>query len=139
MSEPTKEATAYALDEAKQAQKRHGLTDLATAMYMEAAELGYMQGIAAAQPEPAAQDEMPMLRSNGMREAAEIARNFRPKSACTCGGYISFHNGIPGHQPGCLVGECLEIADEIDARADEIDETPDRWLAELDAAETRKP
>jgi hypothetical protein len=75
------------------------------------------------------------LRSNGMREAAEIVRNFRPASACICGGYISFHNGIPSHQPGCLVGECLEIADEIDARADEIDETPDRWLAELDAAE----
>lgn len=78
-----------------------------------------------------------MLRSNGMREAAEIARNFRPRSACTCGGYISFHYGIPCHQPGCLVGECLEIADEIDARADEIDETPDRWLAELDEWEGR--
>lgn len=63
------------------------------------------------------------LRSNGMREAAEIVRNFRPASACTCGSYISFHNGVPGHQPGCLVGECLEVADEIDARADEIDET----------------
>ena len=75
------------------------------------------------------------LRAEGMREAAEIARTFRPQSACTCGGYISFHNGVPAHQPGCLVGECLEIADEIDARADEIDETPDRWLAELDAAE----
>ena len=64
-----------------------------------------------------------MLISNGMRKAAEIARTFRPQSACTCGGYISFHNGVPAHQPGCLVGECLEIADEIDARADEIDET----------------
>ena len=63
------------------------------------------------------------LRSNGMREAAEIVRNFRPASACICGNYISFHNGIPTHQPGCLVGECLEIADEIDARADETDES----------------
>lgn len=66
-----------------------------------------------------------MLRSNGMREAAEIARNFRPRSACTCGSYISFHNGVPSHQPGCLVGECFEIADEIDARADEIDARAD--------------
>lgn len=63
-----------------------------------------------------------LLRCNGMREAAEIARNFRPASACTCGSYISFHNGVPSHQPGCLVGECMEIADEIDARADEIEE-----------------
>lgn len=63
------------------------------------------------------------LRANGMRDAAEIVRNFRPPSACTCGSYISFHNGVPTHQPGCLVGECLELADEIEARADEIDET----------------
>ena len=73
MSEPTKEATAYALDEAKQAQKRHGLTDLATAMYMEAAELGYMQGIAAAQPEPAAR-EMP----EAVRDAVDTLRSGVP-------------------------------------------------------------
>lgn len=45
--EMEKEAIVYALDEAKQAQKRHGLTDLATAMYMEALEAGYL---AAAEP-----------------------------------------------------------------------------------------
>lgn len=61
------------------------------------------------------------LRASGMREAAELARNFRPPSACTCGSYISFHDGVPSHQPGCLVGECLELAFEIEARADEID------------------
>lgn len=61
------------------------------------------------------------LTANGMRAAAEIARQFRPASACTCGNYISFHNGVPAHQPGCLVGECLELADEIEARAEEID------------------
>jgi hypothetical protein len=37
-----------------------------------------------------------------MRAAAEIARNFRPPT-------------------GCLVGELLEVADEIEARAEEID------------------
>ena len=52
----------------------------------------------------------------GMRVAAEIARNFRPPSACTCGNY-----SVPNHQPGCLVGECLEIAEEIEARADELE------------------
>ena len=52
----------------------------------------------------------------GMREAAEIARNFRPASNCTCGSYSD-----PCHQPGCLVGECLEIAEEIEARADELE------------------
>lgn len=60
-------------------------------------------------------------RAKGMREAAEIARNFRPNGACTCGNYLSFHNGVPGHQPGCLVGECIDIADEIEGRADEFD------------------
>ena len=61
------------------------------------------------------------LQAQGMREAAEIARNYRPASACTCGSYISFHNGVPSHQPGCLVGECLDLADEIEGRAEEID------------------
>lgn len=55
-------------------------------------------------------------RIMGMREAAEIARNFRPASACTCGSYSE-----PSHQPGCLVGECLAIADEIDGAADELE------------------
>lgn len=55
-------------------------------------------------------------RITGFREAAEIARNFRPESACTCGNY-----SVPNHQPGCLVGECLEIAEEIEARADELE------------------
>ena len=59
-------------------------------------------------------DELRHVR--GMREAAEIVRNFRPKSACTCGNY-----SVPNHQPGCLVGECLEIAEEIEARADELE------------------
>ncbi len=57
-----------------------------------------------------------LLHVIGMREAAEIARTFRPKSACTCGNYST-----PNHQPGCLVGECLEIAEEIEARADELE------------------
>ena len=61
------------------------------------------------------------LQAQGMREAAEIVRNYRPASACICGSYISFHNGVPSHQPGCLVGECLDLADEIEGRADEID------------------
>lgn len=61
------------------------------------------------------------LRAEGMRAAAEIARNLRPNGACTCGNYLSFHNGVPGHQPGCLVGECIDIADEIEGRADEFD------------------
>ena len=65
--------------------------------------------------------ELADARAKGMREAAEIARNLRPNSACTCGNYLSFHNGVPGHQPGCLVGECIDIADEIEGRADEID------------------
>ena len=55
-------------------------------------------------------------RITGYREAAEIARNFRPASNCTCGSYSD-----PCHQPGCLVGECLEIAEEIEARADELE------------------
>ena len=55
-------------------------------------------------------------RITGYREAAEIARNFRPVSNCTCGSYAD-----PCHQPGCLVGECLEIAEEIEARADELE------------------
>jgi hypothetical protein len=42
------------------------------------------------------------LTAKGMRAAAEIARNFRPPT-------------------GCLVGELLEVADEIEARAEEID------------------
>lgn len=57
-----------------------------------------------------------LLHVMGMREAAEIVRNFRPASSCTCGGYSD-----PHHQPGCLVGECLEIAEEIEARADELE------------------
>lgn len=61
------------------------------------------------------------LRAEGMRAAAEIARNLRPKDACTCGNYLSFRNGVPGHLPGCLVGECIEVADEIEGRAEEID------------------
>lgn len=72
-------------------------------------------------PHPAGGAMIAEDRITGYREAAEIARNFRPKSACTCGGYISFHNGIPSHQPGCLVGECLELAEEIEARADELE------------------
>ena len=61
------------------------------------------------------------LRANGMREAAEIVRNLKPTSACTCGGYLSFRDGFPSHLSGCPVGEYLAIADEIDGRADEID------------------
>ena len=57
-----------------------------------------------------------LLHVMGMREAAEIARNFRPAATCTCGNY-----SVPNHQPGCLVGECLEIAEEIEARADELE------------------
>lgn len=56
------------------------------------------------------------LQAQGMREAAEIARNYRPASTCTCGNYST-----PRHQPGCLVGECLDLADEIEGRAEEID------------------
>jgi len=41
------EALVYALEEAKSAQKRHGLTDLATAMYMEALAVGYLAAAAA--------------------------------------------------------------------------------------------
>lgn len=61
------------------------------------------------------------LRAEGMRLAAEIARNLRPKEACTCGNYLSFRNGVPEHLPGCLVGECIDVADEIEGRAEEID------------------
>ena len=64
-----------------------------------------------------------MLEAPDHASAEALVRNFRPASACICGNYISFHNGIPTHQPGCLLGECLEIADEIDARADETDES----------------
>ena len=63
----------------------------------------------------------------GMRIAAAIVRNFRPASACSCGSYISFHNGVPSHQPGCLVGECLEIADEIEASAEEKENRALGW------------
>lgn len=56
------------------------------------------------------------LQAQGMREAAEIVRNYRPASTCTCGNYST-----PRHQPGCLVGECLDLADEIEGRAEEID------------------
>lgn len=56
------------------------------------------------------------LQAQGMREAAEIVRNYRPASTCTCGSYST-----PRHQPGCLVGECLDLADEIEGRAEEID------------------
>lgn len=67
----------------------------------------------------------------GMREAADIVRNFRPASACTCGSYISFHNGVPAHQPGCLVGECLELADEIDALAGERENRALGWTVHV--------
>jgi hypothetical protein len=39
-----------------------------------------------------------------MRAAAEIARNLRPQDACTCGNYLSFRNGVPGHLPGRPAG-----------------------------------
>jgi len=44
-------ASRYGMDDAKQAQKRHGLTDIATAMYFEAAENGYLSGHADAMEE----------------------------------------------------------------------------------------
>ena len=61
------------------------------------------------------------LRASGMREAAEIARTYRPQAACECGTYLSFHNGVPAHLPGCLVGECADVAAEIEARAEELE------------------
>ena len=63
-----------------------------------------------------------LLRVMGMREAAEIVRNFRPASACTCGNY-----SVPNHQPGCLVGECLELADEIESLAGEKENRALGW------------
>lgn len=72
-----------------------------------------------------------LLQVMGMRAAAEIVRNFRPASACTCGSYISFHNGVPAHQPGCLVGECLELADEIDALAGERENRALGWTVHV--------
>ena len=53
-------------------------------------------------------------RAEGICQAANLVRYLRPGSACTCGSYLSFHNGAPSHQPGCLVGECIEAADEIE-------------------------
>lgn len=53
-------------------------------------------------------------RAEGICQAANLVRYLRPDSACTCGSYLSFHNGVPSHQPGCLVGECIEAADEIE-------------------------
>lgn len=58
-------------------------------------------------------------RARAMYEAAERVRNLRPKECCTCGGYLSFRNGVPGHVAGCPVGEYLEVADEIDAMGEE--------------------
>lgn len=53
-------------------------------------------------------------RADGIAAAANLVRYMRPDTACTCGSYLSFHNGVPGHQPGCLVGECIDAADEIE-------------------------
>lgn len=53
-------------------------------------------------------------RADGICQAANLVRYLRPDTACTCGSYLSFHNGVPVHQPGCLVGECMEAADEIE-------------------------
>lgn len=53
-------------------------------------------------------------RADGIAAAANLVRYLRPDTACTCGSYLSFHNGVPGHQPGCLVGECIDAADEIE-------------------------
>lgn len=65
---------------------------------------------------------MELQQVMGMRMAAEIVRNFRPASACTCGNY-----SVPHHQPGCLVGECMEIANEIEALAGEKENLALGW------------
>lgn len=57
-------------------------------------------------------------RVDGIIEAANLVRYLRPDAACSCGNYLSFHNGIPSHQPGCLVGECMDAADEIEGLLD---------------------
>lgn len=57
----------------------------------------------------------------GMLDAAHIVRHLRPSEACTCGGYISLAQGIPRHLPGCVVGECIDAADEIEGRAEASD------------------
>jgi len=62
----------------------------------------------------------------GMREAAEIVRNFRPESTCTCGNY-----SVPHHQPGCLFGECQEIAEEIEALAGEKENSALGWTVHV--------
>jgi len=57
-------------------------------------------------------------RADGIAAAANLVRYMRPDTACTCGSYLSFHNGVPSHQPGCLVGECIAAADEIEGLLD---------------------
>lgn len=69
------------------------------------------------------------IRIDALREAAEIARTLRPPSACSCGSYVSITEGTENHQPGCVRGECLSVAEEIDARADDLE---DKYGATVD-------
>lgn len=58
-------------------------------------------------------------RASALYEAAEMVRNLRRKDSCTCGSYLSFRNGVPGHVAGCPLGEYLEVADEIDGMVED--------------------